>query len=47
MNILTAFTLIHERYGTTVSVPEFFRSPTIAALADLVRASGDRTAATE
>ncbi|MFG2583030.1 non-ribosomal peptide synthetase [Streptomyces malaysiensis] len=39
LNIFTAFAEIEEEYGTTVPVPEFFRSPTIATLAELVRAS--------
>ncbi|MCM6773980.1 amino acid adenylation domain-containing protein [Nocardia sp. CDC159] len=37
LNVFTAFAQIEERYGTTVEVPDFFRDPTIAALADLVR----------
>ncbi|WP_340377117.1 amino acid adenylation domain-containing protein [Streptomyces sp. SS7] len=39
LNIFTALAEIQEEYGATVPVAEFFRSPTIATLADLVRAS--------
>ncbi|WP_221351706.1 non-ribosomal peptide synthetase [Streptomyces beigongshangae] len=39
LNIFTALAGIEEEYGTTVPVTEFFRSPTIATLAALVRAS--------
>ncbi|MET8243248.1 amino acid adenylation domain-containing protein [Streptomyces sp. NPDC005202] len=39
LNIFTALAEIEEEYGTTVPVAEFFRSPTIATLAALVRAS--------
>ncbi|WP_326809736.1 amino acid adenylation domain-containing protein [Streptomyces scopuliridis] len=39
LNAFTAFAEIEEEYGTTVPAPEFFRSPTIATLAELVRAS--------
>ncbi|MFF4489536.1 amino acid adenylation domain-containing protein [Streptomyces sp. NPDC001544] len=39
LNIFAAFAEIEEEYGTAVSVPDFFRSPTIATLAELVRAS--------
>ncbi|MFG2906691.1 amino acid adenylation domain-containing protein [Kitasatospora sp. NPDC048286] len=38
LNIFAAFAEIEEEYGTAVPVPEFFRSPTIATLAELVRA---------
>ncbi len=37
LNVFTAFAQIEERYGVTVEVPDFFRDPTIAALAELVR----------
>jgi amino acid adenylation domain-containing protein len=47
LNIITAFTQIRERYGAIVPVPDFFRSPTIAMLAELVRGNSDRTAAAE
>ncbi|MCX4390114.1 amino acid adenylation domain-containing protein [Micromonospora peucetia] len=39
LNIFTAFGEIQEEYGATVPVAEFFRSPTIATLAELVWAS--------
>jgi len=38
LNMFTAFAKIDERYGVSVPMLPFFRSPTIATLADLVRA---------
>ncbi|NUU21488.1 MAG: amino acid adenylation domain-containing protein, partial [Streptomycetaceae bacterium] len=37
LNVFTAFARIEERYGIAVGVTDFFRTPTIAALAGLVR----------
>lgn len=38
LNMFTAFARIDERYGVSVPMLAFFKSPTIATLADLVRA---------
>jgi amino acid adenylation domain-containing protein len=38
LNVFTAFAQIEEQYGVAVPVTDFFRAPTITALADLVRA---------
>jgi amino acid adenylation domain-containing protein len=38
LNVFTAFAEIEQRYGVSVGVGDFFRSPTISSLADLVRA---------
>ncbi|UWZ42821.1 amino acid adenylation domain-containing protein [Dactylosporangium matsuzakiense] len=38
LNMFTAFARIDERYGVSVPMLAFFRSPTIATLGDLVRA---------
>lgn len=45
LNVFTAFAQIEDRYGAAVAVADFFRSPTVSALADLIRDGGD--AATE
>ncbi|MBM0274286.1 non-ribosomal peptide synthetase [Micromonospora tarensis] len=40
LNAFVAFAEIQHRFGVTVDVATFFRNPTVAALADLVRARG-------
>lgn len=37
LNIMSALAMIQERYGTAITVRDFFRSPTVAALAEVVR----------
>jgi acyl-coenzyme A synthetase/AMP-(fatty) acid ligase len=41
LNIFTALAQVQQRYGVAPPVVEFFRSPTIATLANLVRAGQD------
>jgi acyl carrier protein len=38
LNIVSALAEIQQRYGTAIAVPDFFQSPTIATLAEMVRA---------
>jgi acyl-coenzyme A synthetase/AMP-(fatty) acid ligase/acyl carrier protein len=42
LNIFTVVGLVQERYGITVQLVEFFRAPTVANLAGLVRQDGAR-----
>jgi amino acid adenylation domain-containing protein len=39
LNVVTALAEVGERYGASVSMAEFFSSPTVATLAELVRAA--------
>lgn len=38
LNVFAAFAEIDQHYGTTITMSDFFRRPTVAALAELVRA---------
>ncbi|MGW4162041.1 non-ribosomal peptide synthetase [Streptomyces sp. NPDC004788] len=44
LNILSALALVEERFGAAVPIVDFFRLPTIAALAGLVREYGEEEA---